>query len=100
MNTIVNTFDGVYRMSVIFDKTTNTYILIFASVKDNKGQQYTCKSYADAVNRFQANCRFYGVKHPVHIPTEQEFLGIPDGVWPTSNNRATRKEVTYAKNRA
>lgn len=95
MNTIVNTFDGDYRMSVIFDKTTNTYYLVFSSVKDNKGQQYTCKSYADAVNRFTSNCRFYGVRHPVHTPTEQEFLGIPDGVWPTQ-----KQEVTYAKNRA
>ena len=95
MNTIINTFDGDYRMSVIYDKSTNTYILVFSSIKDNKGQQYTCKSYADAVNRFQSNCRFYGVRHPVHIPTEQEFLGIPDGVWPTP-----KKEVVYAKNRA
>lgn len=92
MNTIVNTFDGDYRMSVIYDKSTNTYILIFSSVKDNKGQQYTCKSYADAVHRFTSNCRFYGVRHPVHIPTEQEFLGIPDGVWPQSKQQS-KKEV-------
>ena len=95
MNTIINTYDGEYRMSVIFDKTTQTYLLVFSSVKNNHGQQYTCKSFADAVKRFTDNCRFYGVRHPIHIPTEQEFLGIPDGVWPTQ-----RKEVVYGKNRA
>lgn len=95
MSIIIDAASGSFRMSVIFDKTTQTYILIFSSVKDNKGQQYTCKSYMDAVNRFNANCRFYGVAVPAHIPTEQEFLGIPDGVWPQS-----KKEVVYGKNRA
>ena len=83
MNTLINTYDGDYRMSIIFDKTTQTYLLVFSSTKDNKGQQYTCKSYMNAVERFVNNCRFYGAHIPAHIPTEQEFLGIPDGVWPT-----------------
>lgn len=95
MNTIINTYDGDYRMSVIFDKTTQTYYLVFSSVKNNHGQQYTCASYGDAVKRFTDNCRFYGVRQMPRIPTEQEFLGIPDGVWPT-----TKQEVVYAKNRA
>ena len=95
MNTIINTTDGDYRMSVIYDKTTNVYMLIFSSTRDNKGQQYICASYADAVHRFEQNCRFYGAHIPAHIPTEQEFLGIPDGVWPTP-----KKEVVYASNRA
>lgn len=95
MNAIINTYDGDYRMSVIFDKTTQTYYLIFSSVKNNHGQQYTCKSFTDAVTRFEQNCRFYGVRQMPRIPTEQEFLDIPDGVWPTP-----KKEVSYAKNRA
>lgn len=94
METIIKTTDGEYRMSVIYDKTTRTYILIFSSTRDNKGQQYTCKSYADAVKRFTSNCRFYSAAVS-HIPTEPEFLGIPDTVWPTP-----KQEVVYAKNRA
>lgn len=95
MNTIVNTFDGAYHMSIVYDKTTSTYYLIFSSVKNNHGQQYTCRSYGDAVDRFVKNCRFYQAAVPAHIPTEQEFLGIPDTVFP-----APKKEVVYAKNRA
>lgn len=95
MNTVIDTCQGQFRMSIIYDKTTNIYILIFSSTRDNKGQQYTCKSFADAVDRFVKNCRFYDAHMPTHIPTEQEFLGIPDGVWPQP-----KKEVIYAKNRA
>ena len=94
MSTIIDAASGSFRMSIIFDKTTQTYILIFSSVKDNKGQQYTCSSYMDAVNRFNKNCRFYGVPE-VSAPTEAEFLGIPDTVFPHGS-----KEVVYVKNRA
>ena len=82
MNVIIHTYDGDYRMSVIYDKTTCTYILIFSSVKNNHGQQNTCKCYSDAVKRFLNNCRFYGVRNVPHIPTEAEFLGVPDSVFP------------------
>ena len=96
MNTIISKDNNDYRMSVIYDKTTNTYYLIFSSVKNNHGQQYTCKSYSDAVKRFINNCRFYGVPTPRVPLTEEEFLGIePGALWPT-----TKKEVVYAKNRA
>ena len=91
MNTIINTYDGDYRMSVIFDKSTQTYLLVFSSVKNNHGQQYTCASYGDAVKRFEQNCRFYGVTHPIHIPTEAEFLGVPESIFPQGS-----KEVVYA----
>ena len=96
MNIIIHAASGDFRMSIIFDKTTQTYILVFSSIKDNKGQQYTCASYADAVKRFLNNCRFYGVKDAPVPLTEEEFLGIePGALWPTQ-----KKEVTYAKNRA
>lgn len=95
MNTIINTTDGDYRMSIIFDKTTQTYLLVFSSVRDNKGRQYTCKSYADAVNRFRKNCLFYGVRYIPPVITEADFLGIPDTVFPTP-----KKEVVYGSNRA
>lgn len=95
MSIIIDAASGSFRMSIIFDKTTQTYMLIFSSVKNNKGQQYTCSSYMDAVNRFNKNCRFYGVRQMPHIPTEQEFLGIPDSVFPTQ-----KKEAIYAKNLA
>ena len=95
MNAIINTTSGQYRISVIYDKTTRVYMLIFSSMIDNKGQQYTCASYADAVRRFEQNCRFYGVRSIPRIPTEAEFLGIPDSVFPRGS-----KEVVYAKNRA
>lgn len=94
MSTLINTTDGEYRMSVIFDKTTQTYILIFSSTRNNHGQQYTCRSYMDAVDRFRKNCRFYDAKMPP-VPTEADFLGIPDTVFPTS-----KREVVYAKSRA
>ena len=80
MSVIIKTTDGDYRMSIIYDKTTNTYYLIFSSVKNNHGQQYTCASYMDAVNRFRKNCKFYGVKSIPQAPTEADFLGIPDTV--------------------
>lgn len=80
MNTIISRGNNDYRMSIIYDKTTRTYILVFSSVKNNHGQQHTCASYADAVNRFINNCRFYGAKLPAHIPTEEEFLGIDPAV--------------------
>lgn len=96
MNTIITRDDGSqYRMAVIYDKTTRTYILMFASLKTNHGAQYTCSSYKDAVNRFQSNCRYYGITHPIHIPTEAEFLGVPESIFPQGS-----KEVVYAKNRA
>lgn len=95
MTTLITKGNNDYRMSIIYDKTTNVYILIFSSVKDNHGQQYTCASYMDAVKRFLNNCRFYGARMPLHIPTEQEFLGIPDGVWPKQNKQPLAKEVIY-----
>lgn len=93
MNVIIHTTDGDYRMSVIYDKSTRVYMLIFSSTRNNHGQQYTCKSYSDAVNRFLANCRFYDVKQTPVIPSEATFLGYDEGqLWP--------KEKSYAKNRA
>lgn len=80
MNTIISRGNNDYRMSIVYDKTTRTYILVFSSVKNNHGQQHTCASFGDAVNRFINNCRFYGAKMPAHIPTEEEFLGIDPGV--------------------
>ena len=97
MNAIINKGNDQYRMSIIYDKTTHVYILIFSSVKDNKGEQYTCASYADAVKRFYDNCRFYGVRKVPRVPlTEEEFLGLnPGTLYPS-----TKKEVVYGKNRA
>lgn len=83
MNTIISKGNNDYRMSIIYEKTTRTYLLIFSSVKDNHGEQYTCQSYGNAVKRFIDNCRFYGAKMPAHIPTEAEFLGYEEGqLWP------------------
>ena len=84
METIISKGNNDYRMSIIFDKSTSTYYLVFSSVKNNHGQQYTCSSYGNAVQRFLDNCRWYGAKIPAHIPTEPEFLGIPDKVFPQS----------------
>lgn len=97
MNTIISRNNNQYRMSIIYDKTVRSYILVFSSIKDNKGEQYTCASYADAVKRFYDNCRFYGVRNVPRVPlTEEEFLGLnPGTLYPS-----TKKEVTYAKNRA
>lgn len=96
MNTIISKNGHEYRMSIIFDKTTQTYLLVFSSMRDNKGEQYTCASYADAVKRFTANCRFYGIRGDIVTLTEEEFLGVtPGALWPTA-----KKEVVYAKNRA
>lgn len=88
MTTIVSKGNNDYRMSIIYDKTTNTYYLVFSSIKNNHGDQYACSSYMNAVERFLNNCRFYGAAVPLHIPIEQEFLGIPDGVWPQSKKVA------------
>lgn len=89
MNTIISKGTNEYRMSIIFDKTTQTYYLVFSSTKDNHGEQYTCSSYADAVKRFYDNCRFYGVRKVPRVPlTEEEFLGIKPGqLWPTSGGK-------------
>ena len=89
MNTIISKGINEYRMSIIFDKTTQTYFLVFSSTKDNHGEQYTCASYADAVKRFYDNCRFYGVREVPRVPlTEEEFLGIKPGqLWPKENKR-------------
>lgn len=96
MNTIISKNGHDYRMSIIFDKSTQTYLLVFSSMRDNHGEQYTCKSYADAVNRFINNCRWYGLRGDPVILTEEQFLGIePGALWPTQ-----KKEVTYAKDRA
>lgn len=97
MNAIISKGTNEYRMSIIYDKTTNVYYLVFSSVKNNHGEQYTCASYADAVKRFYDNCRFYGLHEIPHVPlTEEEFLGIQPGqLWPQP-----KKEVVYAKNRA
>ena len=83
MNTILNIHGTDYRMSIIFDKTTQTYILVFSSTRDNHGAQYTCSSYADAVRRFEQNRLFYGDRTPIHILSEEEFLGVKPGqLWP------------------
>ena len=96
MNTIIAKNGHDYRMSIIFDKTTQSYLLVFSSMRDNHGEQYTCKSYADAVNRFVNNCRWYGMKGDPVILTEEQFLGVDPGtLWPQP-----KKEVTYAKTRA
>ena len=92
METIISKGIDEYRMSVIYDKTTHVYILIFSSVKDNKGEQYTCASYADAVKRFYDNCRFYGVRNVPRVPlTEEEFLGIdPAVIYPHKGGKKCR----------
>lgn len=96
MNTIISKNGHDYRMSIIFDKTTQSYLLVFSSMRDNHGEQYTCKSYADAVQRFINNRRWYGMKGDPVILTEEQFLGVdPRTLWPQS-----KKEVTYAKDRA
>lgn len=96
MNAVISKNGVDYRMSIIFDKSTQTYLLVFSSMHDNKGEQYTCASYADAVKRFINNCRWYGMRGDPVILTEEEFLGIePGALWPTQ-----KKEVAYAKNRA
>ena len=96
MNTIISKNGHDYRMSIIFDKTTQSYLLVFSSMRDNHGEQYTCKSYADAVQRFINNCRWYGMKGDPVPPTEEQFLGVDPGVlWPQP-----KKEVIYAKDRA
>ena len=84
MNTIISKGTNEYRMSIIFDKTTQTYFLVFSSTKDNHGEQYTCSSYSDAVKKFYDNCRFYGVREVPRVPlTEEEFLGVKPGqLWP------------------
>lgn len=93
MNTIISKGNNDYRMSVIYDKTTRTYILVFSSVKNNHGEQYTCASYADAVKRFIDNCRFYGAEIPRVPLTEEEFLGLnPGTLYPS-----TKKEVSICR---
>lgn len=93
MNTIISKNGHDYRMSIIFDKTTQTYLLVFNSMHDNKGEQYICKSYADAVERFVNNCRWYGMRGSPVILSEEQFLGVEPGtLWP--------KEAAYGKNRA
>lgn len=88
MNTIISKNGTEYRMSIIFDKTTQSYLLVFSSLKDNKGEQYTCASYADAVKRFVNNCRFYGLRGEPVVLTEEEFLGIePGALWPQQEVR-------------
>lgn len=95
MNRIISKGTNTYHMSIIFDKTTQSYLLVFSSTKDNHGEQYTCESFSDALNRFNNNCRFYGVPEAAPL-TEEEFLGInPGAIWPTP-----KKEVVYAKDRA
>jgi len=96
MNTIISKNGTDYRMSIIFDKSTQTYLLVFSSTKDNKGEQYTCASYADAVKRFINNCRWYGLHGAPVVLTEEQFLGVnPEAIWPT-----TKQEVVYGSNRA
>lgn len=91
MNTIISKGTNEYRMSVIYDKTTQTYILVFSSTKDNHGQQYTCSCYSDAVKRFEQNCRFYGVPVPRVPLTEEEFLGIdPAIIYPHKGGKKCR----------
>lgn len=89
MNTLITKGTQEYRMSIIFDKTTQAYILVFSSTKDNHGEQYTCASYADAVNRFYDNCRFYGVREVPRVPlTEEEFLGFnPALIYPRKGGK-------------
>lgn len=93
MNTIISKNGVDYRMSIIFDKSTQTYLLVFSSLHDNHGEQYTCESYADAVKRFVNNCRWYGLHGTPVILTEEQFLGIsPSAIWPQHNSHA---EVTH-----
>jgi hypothetical protein len=92
MNTIITRNNNQYRMSIIYDKTVRSYILVFSSIKDNKGEQYTCASYADAVKRFYDNCRFYGVREVPRVPlTEEEFLGLnPGTLYPSVGGKTCR----------
>lgn len=98
MNTIISKNGHEYRMSIIFDKSTQTYLLVFSSMRDNHGEQYTCASYADAVNRFVANCRWYGLHGDPVILTEEQFLGLnPNALWPRSNQQPLAKEVQLCR---
>lgn len=101
MNTIISKNGVDYRMSIIFDKSTQTYLLVFSSLRDNHGEQYTCESYADAVKRFVNNCRWYGLHGDPVLLTEEQFLGVnPGAIWPQPNPQPLKQEVTYAASRA
>ena len=91
MNTIISKNGHDYRMSIVFDKTTQSYLLVFSSMRDNHGEQHTCKSYADAVQRFVNNYRWYGMKGDPVILTEEQFLGVePGALWPAQKKEVSR----------
>lgn len=82
METIISKNNRDYRMSVVFNKSSDQYQLQFASLVDNRGQIIPCTSFADARARFIANTRFYhGCIDVAGVPcTEEEFLGITPGL--------------------
>lgn len=82
METIISKNNRDYRMSVVFNKSTDCYQLQFSSLRDSRGQVIPCTSFTDARSRFINNVRFYhGSVDVAGVPlSEEEFLGITPGL--------------------
>ena len=82
METIISKNGRKFRMAVIYNKAADQYVLQFASLRFDRGQEVPCTSFADARSRFINNVRFYhGSIDVVGVPlSEEEFLGITPGL--------------------
>lgn len=82
METIISKNNRDYRMSVVFNKSTDQFQLQFAAMRGSQGQVIPCTSFTDARSRFINNVRFYhGSIDVAGVPlSEEEFLGITPGL--------------------
>lgn len=92
LNTEIRQFntDYLFRMQVIYDTRSDRWILSFACMHPghNRGEEHACKSFMDALERFNKNCRYYGV--PEQYCTEEQFLGLKKGtLYPSARTSTT-----------
>lgn len=72
--------DIPYHMQVVYNKNNGRWILQFSCMVPNHvyGEEHAVTSFAEALRRFNSNCRYYGL--PEQYCTEEEFLGVKEGV--------------------
>ena len=72
--------DRPYRMEVFYNTSDNRWVLSFTSMDPRyiHETETVCKSFGEVMEKYRANCRYYGVPEPARI-TEEEFLGFEPG---------------------
>lgn len=102
LNTEIRQFNTNYlfRMQVVYNTKSDCWVLSFASMcpRHSREEEHICKSFMDALERFNKNCRYYGV--PEQYCTEEQFLGLKKGtLYPSARTSTTSNGSVYKEAR-